>query len=344
MNISRKSKLVLLIGSENDNLKQLTDLLMSNGFKVERANHLSAAFQKTIELIPCIIICAYKLEDSDGFQVYNLFENTIVKKGIPFIVLLEHHNSEQIELGLELGVDNFIFLPLMESRIITKINVLLKKVEEHKAFDNERFCTMFADSPIGMIMLCDDKVEMVNNAFYRIVGVESIDLEKTHPREFFNSEGRDKDQAEFNKCLIGLIKNCKIKDVPLVRRNIKVDLHVSHFCNLTTNRILVQIIESKSNIKTLRANGAGWISKNTNGNASWIEVQVTSQLKNIAKGFLTTREIEVTELSAKGYPIKEIADRLNISKRTVEKHRSNVMRKTGTTNIIEAISKVAELQ
>ena len=52
---------------------------------------------------------------------------------------------------------------------------------------------------------------------------------------------------------------------------------------------------------------------------------------------LTPREKEILELSAFGLPIKQIASKLDKSERTVEKHRANIMQKTGTNSIIEAM-------
>lgn len=52
---------------------------------------------------------------------------------------------------------------------------------------------------------------------------------------------------------------------------------------------------------------------------------------------LTKRENEVLQLSCMGLPIKQISEKLQISDRTVEKHRSNVMEKTGSRNLIEVI-------
>jgi len=49
------------------------------------------------------------------------------------------------------------------------------------------------------------------------------------------------------------------------------------------------------------------------------------------------RELEVLELVCKGLSTKEIADKLFISSRTVEKHRANLMVKTDAKNIIEVI-------
>lgn len=55
---------------------------------------------------------------------------------------------------------------------------------------------------------------------------------------------------------------------------------------------------------------------------------------------LTEQEKKIFMLSLKGLAIKQIAASLNISHRTVEKHRSSIIRKTQTTNFIETISKI----
>lgn len=52
---------------------------------------------------------------------------------------------------------------------------------------------------------------------------------------------------------------------------------------------------------------------------------------------LTPRELEVLNLIAKEFSNKEIAARLFISERTVESHRKNIFRKTGTKTIVGLI-------
>lgn len=49
---------------------------------------------------------------------------------------------------------------------------------------------------------------------------------------------------------------------------------------------------------------------------------------------LTNREIEIIRLIEKEYSNKKIADLLFISERTVETHRKNIFRKTGTQSIV----------
>jgi two-component system nitrate/nitrite response regulator NarL len=54
-------------------------------------------------------------------------------------------------------------------------------------------------------------------------------------------------------------------------------------------------------------------------------------------GRLTNREIEIIKLIEKELNNKQIADKLFISERTVETHRKNIFRKTGTQNIVGLI-------
>lgn len=53
---------------------------------------------------------------------------------------------------------------------------------------------------------------------------------------------------------------------------------------------------------------------------------------------LSAREIEIIQLVAEGLTNQEIADRLTISKRTVDNHVSNVFTKTGSKNRVALLN------
>jgi DNA-binding CsgD family transcriptional regulator len=53
---------------------------------------------------------------------------------------------------------------------------------------------------------------------------------------------------------------------------------------------------------------------------------------------LSAREIEIVELVAEGLTNQEIAERLTISKRTVDNHVSNVFTKTGAKNRVALLN------
>jgi DNA-binding NarL/FixJ family response regulator len=60
-------------------------------------------------------------------------------------------------------------------------------------------------------------------------------------------------------------------------------------------------------------------------------------------GSLTPREQEVMRLLAEGSPSKEIAKKLFISPKTVENHRSNIMKKLGLHSTMELVRYAAKL-
>ena len=65
--------------------------------------------------------------------------------------------------------------------------------------------------------------------------------------------------------------------------------------------------------------------------------------------YLTPKEIEIIKLATQEKCSKEIADVLNISPRTVEKHRNHIMEKTRSKNFIGVIlyalkNKIIELE
>jgi len=57
----------------------------------------------------------------------------------------------------------------------------------------------------------------------------------------------------------------------------------------------------------------------------------------VAVETLSARELEVARLVAEGFSSKEIADRLDLSVRTVEKHRANIMDKIGVTEVASLV-------
>jgi DNA-binding NarL/FixJ family response regulator len=58
---------------------------------------------------------------------------------------------------------------------------------------------------------------------------------------------------------------------------------------------------------------------------------------------LTNRELEVLQLFADGLAYKQIADKLDISARTVETHKINILKKLGVDTPIEMVRKAIKL-
>ena len=57
----------------------------------------------------------------------------------------------------------------------------------------------------------------------------------------------------------------------------------------------------------------------------------------LASFSFTNREKEIISLLCKGYKTKEISDTLFISPKTIEKHRSNIIKRTNSETILESV-------
>jgi len=68
-----------------------------------------------------------------------------------------------------------------------------------------------------------------------------------------------------------------------------------------------------------------------------------AKIMDAAYGTLSPREQEVMRLLAEGVSIKESAEKLFISTKTVENHRANIMRKLGLHTTIELVRYAARL-
>lgn len=58
--------------------------------------------------------------------------------------------------------------------------------------------------------------------------------------------------------------------------------------------------------------------------------------------YLTNKEKQVIQYLQDGYSSKEIADQLDVSPRTIETHRANILNKFGLKNTTELIKKIVE--
>jgi DNA-binding NarL/FixJ family response regulator len=76
-----------------------------------------------------------------------------------------------------------------------------------------------------------------------------------------------------------------------------------------------------------------------NNGIMYVSPEITSQILQqsgltASDNELSTRELQILKLITKEFSNKQIADQLNISERTVETHRKNIFRKTGSASLV----------
>ncbi|MCY1722624.1 LuxR C-terminal-related transcriptional regulator [Prolixibacteraceae bacterium Z1-6] len=327
MNLSKYSKIIFLVESDENKYSWFSQLLKNKKYKLVQTIDVSVAIKKVSKLLPDLIICNYEQNGCDGFETFKLLQKSILNNRIPFIVIFPDKSLENIQLGLELGIDNFIFPPYDETKILEKITTTINKVDEYKALKVKHFEKIFGKSPLGVFITRGNELEKANSAFYKFFSLsEKSPLPKFN--EIFDFENNTYLRRKIERCLKGKASDCFFANIAVKHRNdVKVDLQILQLYKYATERTLVQIIVKNYN----RSVNVG-----TSGNRF---VQIHHSGKEEEFG-VTTREIEILKFSSKGFSIKQIAKELGISDRTVEKHRSNIMKKTDTANIIEALSKI----
>ncbi|HEX5951258.1 MAG TPA: response regulator transcription factor, partial [Actinomycetota bacterium] len=73
------------------------------------------------------------------------------------------------------------------------------------------------------------------------------------------------------------------------------------------------------------------------------ELARRTRLSSDVRAVLTERELQILDLLARGFTVKQVATRVGLSPRTVEKHISNLYRKLGVRNRVQAISKATAI-
>ncbi|GAB2631219.1 LuxR C-terminal-related transcriptional regulator [Belliella aquatica] len=313
---------ILILGLEKIELNQFEQFLPNSGYFFV----YSADYTEAIERIDSgdvdLVICNAEVDGDNAFKVYNVLESFLRKNNIPVFLVVDQEKFDLVKVALEIGVDNIIFKPFNFTSIERKIQNQFKKSKNLGVHNNESFLGFFQENSYPMLIIQTGKVKFLNRAFEQMIGDKHDEFLNTKVKQLFDLEIDPLKYHQYKRLESGLIPHCTLNNV-----NIK-GIDNSNFelflVRDSAGYIIAQINISQNDQKL----------KNL-GNSLKMNFQ---SIENEIDFILTHREKEVYKLSANGLPIKIIAERLKLSPRTVEKHRSNIMEKVGAKNMIEAIN------
>jgi two-component system nitrate/nitrite response regulator NarL len=156
---------------------------------------------------------------------------------------------------------------------------------------------------------------------------------------YFETEDTDLLITDFNLpgmdglSLIHTIKRMK-PDMHIVVLSMHNEVHlVKEILKAGVNAFILKNDSHKELLLAIEEVMAGKIFLSSDVNRMLIQ-----NLQNPDEGkLLTDREREILKLISKEYSNKDIAEKLFISERTVETHRKNIFRKTGTSSLVGLI-------
>jgi PAS domain S-box-containing protein len=307
---------------------------------------------------PNIVILDIMLPGIDGWQVCRELRKI---SDIPVIMLTAKSETFDKVLGLELGADDYIVKPFEYDELLTSIETRLRKAEHSRKSNEEKFLALSMISPYGIYIYQGETFIETNPSLLDMLGYSRKELLNMSFEDIIAEQDRAVALPRINRCLRGLDKEIHLrfnaihKDKSLVAselygiEGIRVKGKTSLLGILTPSK--PELVESEE-LDHINLNEIEEFEKAVDmiaGNRNYISTELINRLISVFRNnelhrektddviSFSERELEVLGEVCKGLSTKEIADKLFISSRTVEKHRANLMTKVEAKNIIEVI-------
>lgn len=335
----KDKEVILIVGEDVDYITALKESILQFGYECFAANSSTDGIQKAFECSPALIIYHTRPNCFKSFDFFNIVKDSRLTFDIPFVLISEGVELEDVQFALEMGVDGVFDKPIRLSDLQRIIDVRIKKYLRMKRESERDFLRSFdlTSSPVA-IFNSDFKIVNGSNAFFSIF---KIDTGKT----IWENLGFDEDQ--FLKLSYRVFAGHEGQE--FFRHTVVVngveevyDIIISALNTIFAKRSALLVLNSATNSTGNNRSNQGLIldyempvigDEHTSGG----ELRKQTSVRTNKDLNFTKRQLEVLELSIMGLPMKLIADRLCISEKTVEKYRASLMEKTGAKNIIELV-------
>lgn len=344
-------KKILIIEDDKAQNQTLQLVLKKNGYETDQAYSGAEGIQKAFAAPPNLILCDINMNGLDGYKVLSILKDSSSTASIPFIFISGLNASEDLRLGMEMGADDYIVKPFKNRDLIFSIKKRLERFESIKDKQEEEFEKFIQFSPHPIAVFIENKIHFTNAAFNDLIRIAPSEISLIDFDALFSSD-KQKFLEQLESCSRGLD----------AQQSFSVRLHSTDGITIPTNvhicqsklfynhtSILALFVPHTNNTYTnlLKQDILTLLEVNKEN----IPPQFKEQLENILHNNsekeshtvdkndvqLTVREKEVLKLTLQGDPIKIIADKLNISMKTAEKHRINLLRKTNTPNAVALV-------
>jgi PAS domain S-box-containing protein len=266
--------------------------------------------------MPDLILCDIAMPGLSGYEVYNSLQQITYTSVIPFIFVTAKTELEDIRTGLQLGADDYVTKPFNYEDLAKTIEMRLRKQEKLMKVHDEKFNALIQNANTGICIIQDDKIVFVNQKLTEILGFEKKELVGMNIVNIIYREDIKKLTHKITEAYEGVRKEFSTKFQAIKKDNALVQLEMQ--------ASMVPIKNRKSLVCSIF----------TQEDMAPAQLEKNYEKKSSLLIKISKREKEVLKLLAKGLSTDEIADELNISKRTVEGHRSNLISKTEAKNSV----------
>ena len=300
---------ILIIEHDNELMQKTASYLSQHGFEIIKANEGSVGVQKALEILPDIILCDSNTPGLNGYEILNTLQQINTTAVIPFIFIIENANYEDLRAVMRLGADDYIVKPYDLYDLLELVKTRLEKQERIINIADEKFNTLMEFSTNGVFIYRNEKLSYVNRKFCEIVSYTQKELLGMNLVNIVYKDDIHSIVEKIDRCFKGIEKELHV-DFRAISRDKSI-------VNVNLNGSCIAIRGKKSIIGMMRTL--------TDEHSSLFSVR-----KLPIK--ITKREKEILNYICEGHSNVEISNILNISERTVEGHRANLIKKTGCKN------------
>lgn len=287
----------------------LSSVLSNNRFSTTISHSLGDSFLYLASQEIDTIICSDRVENLDFNAIFLRVKEKKFLINTSFCVILPKNvDKEALIIGAEIGVDKFFFQPINESSLINSLLELHLKKSQISLLKSKDFRDYIAHTNNPTCVVRDDVIYFANESFQSIFPEQDT---KSAFDSLFDLGNDQTKKADYSRFKLGLFKTLRLKEVK-TKSNEWIDLFLFRG-DFLGHSVFIAELEKGS---------------------------IGLEKEHLISFKLSQREKQVANLSSKGLTIKGIAERLNLSPRTVERHRANIMNKTSSQNIIEALGKL----
>ena len=329
-----------------------SEFLEEEGYEVVSASNGVEGIQVAVEELPDIILCDIAMPKLNGYEVFKFLNENSSTASIPFVFLTAKTEKEDVRAGMQLGADDYITKPFDFDELLTAIKVRIEKRSKLILNYEDQFRNILNYSLSGVFIYQDNKIIFANSKFSKITGFNLADASNLTFDKFIWKEDipnlLEKSrrsikgiQTSFSGYLTIITKDEKTKKVEYSFNRINFNNKPALLGNLleenetTDSLVKMNNIDEINKIIEYLSNNKNKISDEDLNILFEKTAKEAQEPDNLDK--LSKREIEILNLICSGLTNQEISEKLFISHRTVDTHRSNLLSKTGSKNTAELI-------
>ncbi|WP_372996990.1 response regulator [Lutispora sp.] len=125
-------KKILVIDDTELTVSIITEMLTEEGYEVVVARNGLEGLQKVREEKPDLVILDVVMPGMDGFEVCKVLRDDESNNLMPIVMLTAQDNEEDKLMGLELGVDDYIFKPFNHRELVSRVKNTLRRIDRNR--------------------------------------------------------------------------------------------------------------------------------------------------------------------------------------------------------------------